>query len=78
MTPDQFRNHRDNFSKSIEEFAEMLGVGPRTVRRWEAATQDIPAWLEIYLPVAAAVIDGASIATLRSMVLDPNNRKGMR
>lgn len=35
MTPEQFRKARQSLGLSISQMAEILGINPRTVRRWE-------------------------------------------
>jgi len=35
MTPQEFRNARQSLGLSQSELGRMLGVNPRTVRKWE-------------------------------------------
>lgn len=71
MTPDIVRTYRKGFGETVEGFADMLRVDPRTVRRWESGDQDIPKWLELYLPVAYALVEGRERSEIEDMVWWP-------
>ena len=36
MTPEQFKQTRNNLGLTLLELSEILGVNPRAIRRWEA------------------------------------------
>ena len=40
MTPTEFRTAREGLGLSINQLAEVLGVEPRTIRKWEATSGD--------------------------------------
>lgn len=42
MTPTAFREARRRLGLGTPRLAALLGVNPRTVRRWERGEQDIP------------------------------------
>lgn len=58
MTPTELKEARHRLGLSSAAFARAVGAGARTVRRWEAGGQDIPApvvklvtlWLDPRLP----------------------------
>lgn len=50
MTPADLRTARKALGLSAEGFARVVGATGRTVRRWEAGSQDIP-------PRAIAIVD---------------------
>ena len=51
MTPDDFRSHQRALGLSDRALADFLCVDARNVRRWKRAEQDIPRWVEKFLPV---------------------------
>ena len=42
MTPEEFKQTRQELGLSASKLADILGVDPRTVRRWEANNQRPP------------------------------------
>ena len=42
MTPQEFKERRQELGLSVSQLAHVLGVDPRTVRRWEANNQRPP------------------------------------
>jgi hypothetical protein len=68
MTPEQFKNYRQELDMDIPAIAAFLRVGPRNIRRWEAAAQDIPLWVERFLPMIVAVMTGPRYFLLKAMI----------
>lgn len=56
MTPAELRAALDRLGLSQSGAARLWGMNPRTVRRWLAGEQDIPAWVPFAL--AGTKMDG--------------------
>lgn len=52
MTPQEFKDARNALGLSARQLGGILGVNPRTIRRWEDARGDRPP-----NPIAARVIE---------------------
>jgi DNA-binding transcriptional regulator YiaG len=57
MTPDDFRSAQRALGLSDRELAEFLCVDVRNVRRWKRGENDIPRWVEKFLPVFVRMFD---------------------
>ena len=47
MTPQQLKAFRRAFDLSVEQFASVVAVEGRTVRRWEDSTREIPGTIDV-------------------------------
>lgn len=54
MTPAEFKAARNKLGMSVTECADFLLCEPRTVRRWEDGTRDIPRYAEHVMTMKAA------------------------
>lgn len=55
MTPKQLRDYRQELGLSVDDMAEFLCIGPRNFRRFERGVEDVPRWLDRFLPMIVAV-----------------------
>jgi DNA-binding transcriptional regulator YiaG len=49
MTPEEFNRHRHGLGLSVSQVAAVLKVQPRTVRRWEDGTRDVPGPVQVLI-----------------------------
>ena len=54
MTPAEFKAARHKLGFSVRRCAEELSVTPRTIRRWEDGTRDIPGPAVVLIRLLAA------------------------
>lgn len=47
MTPSELKAIRHSFGMSVDEFAALVRVEGRTVRRWEDGTREIPGTIDV-------------------------------
>lgn len=70
MTPNEFKDAQRALGMSDGEMAEFLCVGDRNIRRWKDDEQDIPLWIEKFLPAFVLMSKSQTprCATLRQAI----------
>ena len=72
MDPEAFRHFQKRLGLSDRRLAEFLCVDARNLRRWKTGQNDIPAWVEKFLPVlvkiATCEYEYTSVRELKGMV----------
>jgi DNA-binding transcriptional regulator YiaG len=58
MTPSEIKAARTSFGLSQSAFADLIGVNPRTIRRWESGETVIP-WRSELIVFIISNMDGA-------------------
>jgi len=58
MTPSEIKTARASFGLSQAAFADIIGVNPRTIRRWESGETVIP-WRSELIVFIISDMDGA-------------------
>ena len=58
MTPSEIKTARASFGLSQAAFADIIGVNPRTIRRWESGETVIP-WRSELIFFIISDMDGA-------------------
>lgn len=63
----EFARHQREFGMTDTQLAHFLCVDARNVRRWKRGQQDIPLWIEKFLPVFVALDQHEGVIELQKM-----------